>query len=104
MPTVLLGNTLVIETFGEAQGVVHRGDQVPTVPENHVPRPDLGLQITSITPPVELTSTADQVTAVQHAYVGQSSEPPAWVECDDPDLAAALATLYECPIGRPQEA
>lgn len=29
--------------------------------------------------------------------------PPAWVECADPGMAAALSSHYGCPIGRPKD-
>lgn len=38
----------------------------------------------------------EQVLAVHAA-----GEPPAWVDCDDPEFAAALAEFYDCPVGEP---
>ena len=99
MPTVLLGNLAVVESFGEAQAVVHSGDEAPPAPANTAARPDLGQQITVLSPadaPVEA-----QVQGIAAAYVTESSVDPAWVECDDPVLAEAVAAFYGCPIGCP---
>lgn len=32
-----------------------------------------------------------------------SMQPPAWVECSDPQLAERVAAHYGCPIGRPDD-
>ena len=41
MPTVLLGNLAVVESFGEAQAVVHSGDEAPPAPANTVANRDI---------------------------------------------------------------
>lgn len=49
---------------------------------------------------------AEQMQTITHAngvWVRNSTEPPAWVECDDPELEAALAAHYGCSIGEPVE-
>jgi hypothetical protein len=33
--------------------------------------------------------------------VHSAAPAPSWVESDDPDLAAALADHFGCPVGRP---
>ena len=100
MPTVFLGNTAVIATFGEAQAVAHSGDEAPPSPDNVVPRPELGQQVTRICPPADI-STPDQAEAVVAAYAACSKEAPAWVEGDDEELGAAVAHRYGCPVGCP---
>ena len=34
-------------------------------------------------------------------WPSHSSRPPAWVECDDPDLEQAIAAHWGIPVGRP---
>jgi hypothetical protein len=56
-------------------------------------------------PPDEEGWTHDErVRQAVHAdghWAKHSSRPPAWLECDDPDLQTALAEHWGCPVGEP---
>jgi len=83
MPTVRLGNKAALD-----RGQVIEGNQVTTM--NVLDEDDLATRIRTIT-------HADGL------WPRMSSAPPAWVECDDPELEAALAEQFGCPVGRPKK-
>lgn len=102
MPTVHLGNSAVITPLAGAQAVTHDGSDAPASPENSA-RPELGQQVTTISPPGDLP-LGEQVQAVVAAYRSHSSEDPAWVEGDSDDdaaLAQAVATFFDIPTESP---
>lgn len=46
----------------------------------------------------------ERVRTVVHAdghWSAHSSKSPAWIESDDPDLQAAMAEHWACPVGEP---
>jgi hypothetical protein len=101
MPTVFLGNVCVTVPPEGAHAVVHAGDVLPVAPLGTVIRTDLGQQVTTASPPEDV-STDEQVLAVAAFFAHQSTKPPAWVESDDPELAAACAEHFGCPVGSPE--
>lgn len=81
--------------------VVRLGNPAAVTAGSRVP---LGEQVTSVSIPDSYTSD-EKVQTVTHqdgVWAAHSDAPgPSWVESDDPELAAALAARYGCPIGRP---
>jgi hypothetical protein len=94
MALVLLGNTSVATPLAGAQASVNGR------PIDSVDRPDLGQQITTVSPPTD-APIADRVAAVAAAFAAHSTSPAAWVESDDAELTAAVADHYGCPVGCP---
>jgi hypothetical protein len=94
MPTVQLGNVAVREVIGaDPDGTpIHRRYR--------------GQSTTTITLPQDEEGWThdERVRTVAHEdghWRAHSSQPPAWVESDDPDLASAFAEHWGCPVGRP---
>jgi hypothetical protein len=50
-----------------------------------------------------LEDRLQDITNPDGLWTHMSLAKPAWVEADDFDVAAALATFYGCPIGRPDD-
>lgn len=86
MATVVLGNPSAIFA-----GMPIPGEQITTA---NIPDSDpLASKLRTIT-------HGDQHTA--GIWPTHSTAPaPSWVESDDPELAAAIAEHYGCPVGRP---
>jgi hypothetical protein len=81
VPTVRLGNTHALD-----QGKLLDGNRVTTayiMDEN------------------SLESRMRTLTHADGMWPAMSMRPAAWVECDDPELEAALADHFNCPIGEP---
>lgn len=94
MPTVLLGNTAVVVPAGGAQGTVN------SEPLRVHPLPELGQQITTVSPPPD-APLAVQVQGVVDAWRAHSAAAPAWVEGDEATLVEAVASSLGCPVGCP---
>ncbi len=86
MPTVRMGNTAC--RARDSQGRVLEGSWVTKIP--FFDEDPLESRVRTITHPDGL-------------WARESSAPPAWVECDDPDLLAALVVHYGCPVGQPDD-
>jgi hypothetical protein len=83
MPTVYLGNTAPISS------IVEGNDQAVTSVHAYEP------------------NRLDNLTAVRSIWPTQSTNPPAWVECEDERLAEDLADVFSdenhtCSIGKPK--
>ena len=100
MPTVQLGNVAVREVVGaDPDGTpIHRRYSGQSTTTINLPGDD------------ERWTHDERLRAVVHDgaddglaghWPSHSSKPPAWVECDDPDLEQAIAAHFGCPIGRP---
>lgn len=100
MPTVLLGNTAVVAPVDGAQAEVHAGGDAPPAPAQSTPRPDLGQQITTVSPPADAT-LEEQLAGVVGAWAAHSAADPAWVEGDDGALVEAVAAHFGCEVGCP---
>ncbi|MGH3828239.1 MAG: hypothetical protein ACRDQX_13880 [Pseudonocardiaceae bacterium] len=62
-----------------------------------------GQQVTTIHVP-DVDSHSERLRTITHddgLWSRLSTEPPAWVQCDDPKLENALAAIFDCPIGQP---
>lgn len=82
MPTARLGNRAAID-----RGQILEGNRVTTV---HI---------------LDEDSLSERMRTLTHAdglWPNMSVHPAAWVECDDPELEAALATHFGCPVGMPE--
>lgn len=86
MPTVRMGNTACRARDGH--GRVLEGSRVTTIP--FYDEDPLEMRVRTVTHPDGL-------------WPSESNAPPAWVECDDPELQSALAEHYGCPVGQPDE-
>jgi hypothetical protein len=94
MPVARLGNVAVREVIGaDDDGTpIHRRYRGQSTTEIQLPGDE------------EAWTHDERVRTVAHDdghWRAHSSKPPAWVESDDPVLAAALAAEFGCPIGRP---
>lgn len=82
MSLILMGNTAALD----------RGKPMPP-----------GNRITSFRVP-DGYSTTEALHSITDpgdgAWIRHSAAPPAWVESDDPILAAAISEHYGCPVGR----
>ena len=96
MPVIRLGNTAVREVVGaDADGTpIHRRYSGQSTCVITLPADDDGW------------THDERVRTVAHTdghWTAHSSAPPAWVESDDPDLEAALADHFGCPVGQPAD-
>lgn len=93
MPEVRLGNNAAQHHIPD-----EAGDVVATPLEGNL--------VTSINIPDSYTRQ-EALRTVWHpdgVWAQHSTAPgPAWVESDDPALAEALAAIYGCPVGRPED-
>lgn len=70
----------------------------------HEDRPLTGPRTTFYGPPGEwgLLEKLQSLVGGNGAWEWHSTEPPAWVDGDEPVLVAAVAEHYGCPTGRPE--
>ena len=83
MPTVTLGNSAALD-----RGEPMTGDRITTavIPEEHT-----------------FAEMLASITAADGVWANHSrAAAPSWVESDNETLAAAVASHYGCPIGRPK--
>lgn len=94
MPIVQLGNVAVREVIGadDDGAPIHRRYSGQSTTEISLPADEEGW------------THDERVRTVAHEdghWRAHSSKPPAWVESDDPELEAAFAEHFGCPVGRP---
>jgi hypothetical protein len=94
--TIVLGNTAVVVPAPGAEAVTHAGSDAPAAPDSATPRPDLSQQITTIS-----LGEGGGLADVVAVWAAHSSADPAWVEGDDEDLVAQVASHYSIPVGCP---
>lgn len=82
MPTVRLGNRAALD-----RGQILSGNRVTTV---------------LIVDDDPLESRVRTVAHADGLWPTVSAAPPVWVTCEDPDLQAALADAFGCPVGQPE--
>lgn len=63
-------------------------------PNGRVAVPLPGERTTTIVVDTEATSPAGVVELVRGVYNFHSSEPPVWVECDEPEIKRAICHIY----------
>lgn len=51
----------------------------------------------------EIFKTVTETQSGGGFWVAHSTQPPAWVESNDPGLAESISAHYGCPIGRPHD-
>lgn len=83
MPTVRLGNSAALH-----RGEVLEGDRVTTL---------------AIHDDDPLDTRMRTITHTDGLWPQVSASTPTWVSSDDPELEAALAEHYGCPIGEPDD-
>lgn len=52
---------------------------------------------------VELPDSASAADDIRDFWPVHSADPVQWVECDDENLAAAVAASFNCAVGRPTD-
>lgn len=93
MPTIFLGNIAPISKLtipGTGQRVV--------VAESHI---DQSTTVIHVPPDWPFDEALTNITKQTWPYM--SSQPPVWVDGDDPGLVAALAASFGCPQGEPAD-
>lgn len=65
----------------------------------------MGNRVTTLVIPDDLTTNeaVRTVTDPDGAWGYHSTQPPAWVESDNSDVADQLAAHFTCPVGRPAD-
>jgi len=56
-----------------------------------------------VIPGWSLSELLHNLSGANGAWRYHSTEPPAWIECEDPFMAEAVSREFDCPIGCPQD-